>query len=193
MKRRGNGEAAGAAERGFMATQGLLSSKEWEAAHFCSSPIKPLKCQLSHVIVKRVKGSSQDKPAANTSKTKRAAALSRQDGVGRVRGTAPASGDPPALPAKAGKMKTNPCLAPDVPLHPTAMSLPRRHKRAGRAELAWGGRVGTAGEMLHVQLSPFPPSRWGCRSFFPTLHVLWGGTGHGQCQGWPSFTAGLAG
>lgn len=83
MKHRGDGEAAGAAGIVFMATQGLLSSKEWKAAHFCSSPIKPLKCQLSHVIVKYVKVSSQDKPAANASKMKPVPALSGWGGKGQ--------------------------------------------------------------------------------------------------------------
>lgn len=86
-----------------MARQGLLSSKEQKAALFCSAPIKPLKCRLSRIIVKYVKVSSQDKPAASAGEMKPALALSRRDGVGKVRGTAPAAGDPPALLAKACK------------------------------------------------------------------------------------------
>lgn len=83
--------------------------------------------------------SPQDKPAANGSEMKPALALPRQDGMGRVRGTAPAAGLHPALPAKAcqwASLKTN----PDVPLGPTGMSLPHRQaKAAGRGELDGDG------------------------------------------------------
>lgn len=85
-KHRGNGEDAGA-KRMLVARQGLLSSKEQKAVRFCSSLVKRLKCQLSHIIVKYVKVCSQDKPAAGDGEMKPAPAPPRRDGVGRAGGT----------------------------------------------------------------------------------------------------------
>lgn len=90
----------------------LFLQRHKKQPHFHSSPIKPLKCQLSHVIVKYVKMSSQDEPITDSGKIKLARPVTEPEhtstvkgaGWGRVIDTGRASSpDSPVLQAKCNK------------------------------------------------------------------------------------------